>query len=357
MQKSAYALILAMIAANSAVAWRGFGQAARLIPDPIQTLPANSVKICNDFVPRQTLIMPYTQSMATSTIERQNDLPDLINDIKTSNIERAYDQEYLLKAAQYYIDNGSPEKAQTLAMKAHQLDDKDTTAIFLIGISYDYLSNKEKALEYYLKAEKIDTRLPGVHNNIGWIYLQTEKNNLEKAKKEFELEILYNPGDWNPYVNMAVIYRNNSDNEAAFQAYQKAVELAGDELEPLLIITRFCEQAQIHVEQGKRYLEKTLRLYPDSWRAWEIKAGFYYRDARYDEAEAAYLHSLKLYTRPTTLYELCWTYVKNNNLDLAKEAYDRAKTLDPEEDTCYENTAREFLEEKGTLIKNNSKQP
>ncbi len=317
-----------------------------LIPVPNSYIGV-PIKPCNDIIPQSTLLKPYMPLPDLARNEEQ--VRVLIHDIEVKTLAKSYDKKFLIKAYDFFMTENNYDKARSIALKMLEMDKKDAEALDLTGDTFAAEKDLSKALDYYLQAEKINTRLLNVHNNIGSIHMEIDKN-YQAAQKEFELEILHNPKNWMPYHNIALIHRYNDNNEEAFQAYAQAVEVAGNELEPMLIAARFCEQVQVYPEEGKKIIKKALSLYPVSWRAWETNAGFYYRYGEYEKAENDYLHSFTFYSRTTSLYESCWTYIKMGKLDLARITYERAVAMNSDDDTCYRNSAKELLREKGIVV-------
>jgi len=340
--------ILFIIIAGLSIMFAGICSYGRnlLIPMPISPISL-SIKPCNDIIPKPILLKPYMPLPNLTRNEQQRRA--LINGLEVKTLVKSYDKKLLIEVYDFFMNENNYDEARSIAFKMLERDREDAEALNLIGETFAAEKDLSKALDYYLQAEKINTRLLHLHNHIGSIYVNLNKN-YQAAQKEFELEILYNPNNWMPYHNIALIHRYNNDNEAAFQAYAQALGVAGNELEPMLITARFCEQLQIHPEEGKKIINKALSLYPDSWRAWEINAGFYYRDGEYEKAEEDYLHSFKLYPRSTTLYELSWTYTRMDKLDLARITYEKAVAMNSDEDNCYRDSAKELLQERGIIV-------
>ncbi|MCF7908268.1 MAG: hypothetical protein K9L86_05315 [Candidatus Omnitrophica bacterium] len=307
-----------------------------------------SFKSCNDIILKPILLKPYYVPLPDFSSNKDWVQP-LIYDLETKTATKSYDKKFLIKAYDLFMAENDYSMARSSALKMLEIDKRDAEVLNLIGDTFLAEKDLSKALDYYLQAEKINTRLLNVHNSIGSVYMEIDKN-YQVAQKEFELEILHNPTNWMPYHNIALIHRYNNNNEEAFQAYARSVEVADNELEPMLIVARFCEQLQVHPEEGKKIIKKALFLYPNSWRAWEINAGFHYRDGEYEKAEKDYLYSLKLYPRSTTLYELSWTYTRMGKLYLAEATYKKAVAMGANDDTCYRDSAKELLGEKGIVV-------
>jgi tetratricopeptide (TPR) repeat protein len=297
---------------------------------------------CVESIPIPILIRPYFE---TRKLFENRSPAEVSRNIANIKITTARDIEHSIRESEFLKENSRYKEAKEIAFKVLDKKPQYAAALYIIGKCYEDEGDLSKALEYYLKAEKINTTLPGLHFSIGVIYGNMKEQSSSKALKEYELEIQYNPQNWMPYINRAMLYGHAGDYENAFNDCAKAVELGQDNIRALLIAARFSEQLQVHPKEGKEFLRKALKIYPRSWRAWEIKGGFHYYDKEYKEAEKAYLRSLKLYNRTTTLYELCWTYVKMGRIQLARQIYDRANSMDPREDTCYKQEAKELLDE------------
>jgi len=314
-------------------------------PAPLLVISA-APNPCTGLVPfRQQIVNKPASTTKTFLLLTRQKIAENIN------LHNPISMNFALRVIESSLDNGDCQAARKIAFKIIEKKPQEAYTLFLIAGSYAEEKNFVKAIEYYLKAEKINTRIFNLHNYLGYSYWLMDNKNLDKLQKECELEINYYPLNYWAYISRAIVDRGKHDNEAAFQDYAKAVELGPDQLEILLISARFCQQLKIHQEEGMQYLNMALQKNPKSWRVWEIKAGFYYNEGKYQESEEAYLYSLKLNNRSTTLYELSWVYVKIGNLDLARKVYEDAKLLLQPDDPCYEYTARQYLEENGVVLK------
>lgn len=284
------------------------------------------------------------------TAKREIALSSLLKSLENAKLDTATDRDFFLDLAYSCIENSGYESARKIGLRVLEKFPEDAQALFLIAFSYDREENLPKAIEYYLRAEKADTKVFNLHNNLGWLYLQMNNANPAEAKRELDLEIKYYPDNYLPYMNRAIAHRMTKDNESAFRDYTKGLSLAPRDIENYLTVARLCQQHKIHQEEGKIYLQEAMKINPESWRAWEIKGGFYYNEKKYKEAEQAFKHSLQLNLRSMTLYELSWTYARMGKMDLAKETYEKAKGLPQPDNEYYEFTARQYLEEKGVIF-------
>jgi len=299
---------------------------------------------CSEVVPANVLFHPYFKPQ--NPLDKQV----FLNGAAIENMGSAAEIKKLLTQSEALNHKGHFKQARKNALAVLKKVPANAAALYIVGLTYYNEKDTAKALEYFKQAGKSDTTLANLHFYMGVIYHDTDKDDLEKPLKQYDLEIQYHPQNADAHINRGMIYGYMGDMEKAFADCAKAVELTGNDIENLLVAARFSEQLQVQVEQGKKLLARALELYPRSWRAWEIKAGFVYHDNDYKSAERDYLYSFSLYKRPTTLYELCWTYIQMGDIQRAKQIYDQAVRLKADDDSCYRKKAQERLIEHGVVF-------
>lgn len=318
-----------------------FAQVALVLPKP-----------CNDGLSNRVLTSTDpSQISQISSMEEKALVSAIVKRIEHSNLQNDQDVEFFNDSADTLIIKGYQEEAKKILSRVLEKDKHNIRALTLMGIC---LGNTKEALDHFYRADeeaiKNKVIIDNLHNATGWALWRLDKANADKALIEYDKEMKGNPGNWLPYGNRPLIFRYRGDNELAFQDYQKSIEISGNDLQAILIAARFSEQLQVHPKEGLKWVRKALELYPNSWRAWEILAGFYFHEKKYKKAAKLYLHSIKLYPRATTYYELCWTYIKMGKIPSAIDAFKKAKNLNQTPDTCYEDTARDLFKEKGIKV-------
>lgn len=133
--------------------------------------------------------------------------------------------EILVAASTFYSDIKMTPKTIELLEKAAELYPQSPEPFFRLGMLYESLENKEKALKYYLDAVKINDQNPLLLNNLAWL-MATTRNNL-LAAKEFALRA-QGISPQNPAIldTLGWIYYLLDDYTNAKSYIEKAAELA-----------------------------------------------------------------------------------------------------------------------------------
>jgi Flp pilus assembly protein TadD len=64
----------------------------------------------------------------------------------------------------------------------------------MMGTAYDKMYKEDDALKEFLAAEQADPKFPGVHSGLGLLYWK--KDQVEKARQEFQQELALFPNDF-----------------------------------------------------------------------------------------------------------------------------------------------------------------
>lgn len=108
----------------------------------------------------------------------------------------------------------------------HKKSVKAVTIILLAIISisaYKYSLNFKNPLIFWQSALKSSPHSFVVHNNLGAVYL--EKNNLEEAKKEFELVLKITPNFYKAWSALGDIYLLQKQPDKAIKCWQNAIKI------------------------------------------------------------------------------------------------------------------------------------
>jgi len=121
---------------------------------------------------------------------------------------------------------GRYQEALPLYEKALRIDPDNATARYNLGIVLKRLGDYPRAVEEWRKVVAIDTAHPNVHNNLGNYHLS--RNELEKARVEFIVEINHNPRNPLAYFNYGTYWRRIGERGRAERNWRRALRLKGD---------------------------------------------------------------------------------------------------------------------------------
>ena len=130
---------------------------------------------------------------------------DFFNKIDNEYIDR---ENLYFKRAFAYGKTEQYDKSIENYNKALDRQDNDyykATIYINLGVLYRYLGQKEKAIEYYQKAIKLDPEYARAYSNLGVVY--DDLGQKEKAIEYYQKAIKLDPEDAFAYNNLGVVYR------------------------------------------------------------------------------------------------------------------------------------------------------
>jgi serine/threonine protein kinase/Tfp pilus assembly protein PilF len=206
----------------------------------------------------------------------------------------------------------------------------------------------------------------------GWTYFV--QNNYEAAKEAFDQAIELNPEDWSSWQGRARAYRELGDTQAAIENFNQAIELNP-------------EVSDIYIDRGWLYFENlseyklalsdfsmAIKIHPDEPYNYYCRGYVYQWQGRDDDARADFEKVLEItggdpsfehhsfivqwlaesetgeFTHPELQdyrywQEHGWTYYEQKNYEAAKEAFDKAIELNPEDWSPWSGRARVYREQ------------
>lgn len=127
-----------------------------------------------------------------------------------------------------YADNHAHDKALSLFFQAlskrqsvNKADKKLT--YYNMGHEYQVLGQKEKAMSYYLEAERIDPTFAPTHINKA--ALLAERGEIQEAIHENKASIRYKENLPEPYINLGYLYLRTGQIDEAIRFFEKSLEL------------------------------------------------------------------------------------------------------------------------------------
>lgn len=159
------------------------------------------------------------------------------------------------------------EKALEYYKKCIKINSRYTGAYINIGNIYMSANKKAEAEKYYEKALKSSSDSPDVHYNIGVLYLK--QKDLNKARHHFLAAIERKPDDAQAHLNAGVVYvkiyhKNKAKKLLRFAKahFLKAVELKKDYANAYYNLALLYEKEN-STGLAIRYYKEAARYYPD----------------------------------------------------------------------------------------------
>lgn len=133
-----------------------------------------------------------------------------------------YSRALLGQAAE--IVGTSPEKAETLLLKAVRLNPENTEGLFRLGLFYVKQEQYKRAIAAFNKAVELDPQHPNTYYNLGYIYAKTR--DYHKAEEMFERTVALKP----PFLdealfNLAIVQRKLGKKEQFIKTLELALEV------------------------------------------------------------------------------------------------------------------------------------
>ena len=193
-----------------------------------------------------------------------------------------------------------------------------------LGIEYYEMGEKEKAARAYERAIELDPKPARAHNNLGVVYKNLGK--IDKALGSFEKAVALDPGLAEAYNNLGVAYDEKGKKEKAIEAYKKAIELDPNPAEAYSNLGNIYSSRRQYKEAIRCY-EKALTANPHYGNTYNNLANAYKDTGNYNKAIELYKKALELGARPLSAVHgnLAHAYLLNNQHDLAREHYDKAR--------------------------------
>jgi tetratricopeptide (TPR) repeat protein len=187
------------------------------------------------------------------------------------------------------------------------------------------------------------------------------------------------------YINMALQYESNSDNEKAISAYKKALEIKPQDADTHYALGRLYDaeaqrsyadafnkyqlerltgpqkkqnkdQTKILEELGfkKEYetlaikeFKETIKYDPEHWLARYLIATYYFNNKLYKEAIEEYNHVIKINHKYSSAYKLLGeSYLKVGACNMALDNFKKAYELDSSADSYYCDAGRVYIKMK-----------
>ena len=149
---------------------------------------------------------------------------------------------------------GEHDKVKDYAQKSLEIDSEYAFPYSLLGRYYHMTKNDaEKALKYYLTAEKYDCDIVIMYRAASELYL--DAGNFLKAVKYASKAIELDPHEAYSYYWKGYVYYRNQDFKSAINYYEKAESL-GESFNSLFYEMSYCYSMLEKYEKGIEYANK-----------------------------------------------------------------------------------------------------
>lgn len=260
--------------------------------------------------------------------------------------------------------------------------DYDETAGYYYGIGscHDEMGNEDLALEHYLKAVQINDTYRDVNEKIADIYLERYKRNfdkreykeairyidrqvekqencyilvhrglmhrsamhLQKAIRDFEKALTYQPRDWAAYNNIGYCYKHMGEYQKSIEMYEKSLEVL-NALKDKRVLPYSnmadCYEILGDFERAIVCYQKDLEWYPDRTVFYEEIGDLYFYKKAYADAIKSYETAGSRWNDKEYLLKIGDVWFAQGQLRRAKAFYKKAiQSADPQEDAYLRHT-------------------
>lgn len=246
----------------------------------------------------------------------------------------------LLKKAIAAYKKNDLTTTQSLYQKILEKDEKNLEALGNLGVISKSLGNYKEAIEYYIKAIKINPDNPLVYNNLG---------NAFKAIKDYKRAILAfsdcikrDPKNASAYNNLGIAYESAGDNQKAIQAYKEAVRIDPKFSKAVNNIGVILYK-QNKYEEAIEIFKIALKIDPKYYELYSNIGACYNKIKKYDEAIEALSIAIEkqpnnggAYTNLGNVYNKLFEYKK------AAKLHEKSIELEPNGANAYSNVGTSY---------------
>lgn len=230
---------------------------------------------------------------------------------------------------------GEHDKVEEYAQKSIDIDSEYAFPYSLLGRYYHITQNDaEKALKYYLIAEKYDCDIVIMYRAASELYL--DAGNFLKAVKYASKAIKLDPKDGYSYYWKGYVYYRNQDFKSAINYYEKA-ESFGENFNSLFYEMSYCYSMLEKYDKGIEYANKYIFLDKKDFWGYYRKGFAYFQASEDNNALEPFLMAEKLGCKESDMYSrLGFLYsVKNNNKEALRLIRKGYKLADGDVDNDY----------------------
>lgn len=182
--------------------------------------------------------------------------------INTNKESEEY-KKYYYKIERYLMENCDALKSKVAAnetVKDNSLSDNPKALEWYSkGIDEGAKGNFKKAIKYYKKALRLDSKFAFAWDNIGLSYRKMEK--YDDAIKAYKESLKIDPKGITPLQNLAVVYLHTKEYDKAIDAYERLAKVDENNPEVFYGIGLVHYQFKKEYEKGLDYMCKAYILY------------------------------------------------------------------------------------------------
>lgn len=181
------------------------------------------------------------------------------------------------------------EQAVIFAIKINKRD----AALLANSIGAELGKRKlyNEAFTFIQWALRLDSNLPGAHNNLGNVF--HERRQYNEAEKEYREALRLGPDDPGTHNNLGSLLYEQKKYDEAERGYREAIRLRPDSPDTHNNLGILLREQKRYDEAGREYRE-AIRLRPDYPEAHYNLGNLLKEQKRYDEAERGYREAIRL---------------------------------------------------------------
>lgn len=247
-------------------------------------------------------------------------------------IDQTDDENYLLSAhyslANTFMAQNLMEEAYEEFLQVIKHDPEFADAYFHLGVICSKLEMYEKSMDYLNKSIEKKSKLKDQTH----IYLALSYANLkdfDKALKEGELALQFEPNDPEVYSILGSIYSYMQKWDLAIERFKKAINFNSNSARTSFNLAVAYENNE-NYENAIKYYKNTISIDQKFLEAYTNLGWLYMDNDKNDEALVLFERAIELKSDdPELLNNLGWAYSKVKNYILAVEQYKKALKINP----------------------------
>ncbi len=209
---------------------------------------------------------------------------------------------------------------------------KYSADVLLLQIQiYQWIQQPTKAIELVKSALNDPLgRSSGLYSVLAALYTGEKKNN--KAEQAYTEGIQAFPDDDSLLYEYGIHKESNGDRNQALEIMHQVITLNPDHVGALNFIGYTWADDNVHLDKALNYIQRAVRLTPDSGFILDSLGWVYYRLGKYTKAKNALEKAVQLSPEDAAIYDhLGDVYYKIGKLKEAHKSYERAVELSEDE--------------------------
>lgn len=218
--------------------------------------------------------------------------------------------------------NGDAAEAESAFREAVRLAPRSPDVHLDLGLVLGREGRMDEAIAELRRTVTLNAKMPSAHMFLGIFLYQA--NQAEPARHELQAELTLDPKNAEALTWLGTIDLAQGHPERAVVSFDRAAELAPDDLNLLEF------RGRAHNQVAHDSFARMARLAPNSWHVHRVQAQLYSDEGRHTEAVAEYKAAIEGEPRNPELYEgLGDEYRRLSQLDEARGTYAQELTLSP----------------------------